>query len=307
MLVCLGVLSLAVMLGLAGCKRRNEVLKLQKEAHRVRLFEGDPARAEQLYLKVIEMDPTLTHPHIELAELYLDPQSETAGLYSEDKALRHLREAIRLAPKHIAANYLMGVIALRRGDVDSAIEAFGTTRGLFDWHLSLRRPPMWGDVLLYEGLLLLDKGDIDRAVANFEECLSVARGRSCYHVGLLLAAVKRGDAAELDRHAGWVSRSVNLSDRGAYTGLLHLLRGEPQRAIAVFEETIKSLEWYAARMEQSEAKRINLKRQKFYRQLLAWAYWKAGKHEEAHTLYPGNLEGFSPPATEIYTLVLIGF
>lgn len=304
LLAALGIISVAAFIGLAGCKRRSEAFKVYEEGRSARRHEKDLVRAEQLLLKSIDMDPGMTQPQIELAEMYLDLSNEGAEWYSEDKAVNHLKETLRLVPNHVGAHYLMGVVAMRRGDFSLALEEFGAARRSMEGPLDVMRPPMWKEVVCLEGILLLDKGDFSRAEADFEEYRSQGRNQKCYYFGMLLAAAKRGENAELERYASWVSSHGEPRESKAYEGLLHIWRGEPGKAIDIFEKRVEQLEGDIPGIDLFTKKRLYQRRHKLYRQILAWAYWKAGRTEDAHALHPGSLEGLDPSAAEIFTLVL---
>lgn len=291
------VVSLALVIALlAGCKESHEALKLFHEGRTVLRFERDPVRAEALLLKALEVDPTLTHPNITLAELYMSEVGKEAGLYSKEKALRQLREALRKAPDHVGAHFMTGKIALRRGDLDLAEKEFATTRNLLDWPFSLADTRAWRELQLYEGFVLLDRGDFQGAKAKFELFNSNNRRWLNYlsHVGLMLAAAGRGDASELGKLKKKLKHLRKPTDPLALQGIVSIWEGKPAMGAEALKRRLDEMDKEAHGGEGSPAYEKFVRQRNLYRRVLAWAYRRAERPEEARSVLAGPGEDSAP-------------
>ncbi|MDA2932648.1 tetratricopeptide repeat protein, partial [Nitrospinae bacterium AH-259-F20] len=158
--VCLWAFVLIAALLLVGCDdSRVEAHRLYEKGYRNSHFQKkDPVRAEPLFLKALEIDPTLTQAHVELAEVY-----RVMGLL--EKREHQLREVLRKAPDHVEAHYQLGVIAYEGGDFDLALREFETTHRLLKWPFGWEPGRNWYNLFIYQGFLLSQRGDVHLAEA----------------------------------------------------------------------------------------------------------------------------------------------
>ncbi|MDA2916307.1 tetratricopeptide repeat protein, partial [Nitrospinae bacterium AH_259_B05_G02_I21] len=194
-LVCLGAFVLTAAFVLIGCEGREEAYKLYQEGHRFLYVQDDRDRAIHFFLKALESDPTLSQAHMGLANAYW-----RKGLLEKRK--HHLREAIRVAPNHIEAHYQLGVIAYKDGAFDLALREFETTHRLlkvpFGWEPGKRSYKLF----MYEGFLLLGRGDVLRAEAILGQAQALRP--TDYHrtlAGLYRAQGKYAEAKPLYKRA----------------------------------------------------------------------------------------------------------
>ncbi|MDA2915393.1 tetratricopeptide repeat protein [Nitrospinae bacterium AH_259_B05_G02_I21] len=257
---------------LVGCSRREEAHRLYEEGYRISHFQKNPVRAEPLFLKALEIDPTLTQAHVGLAEVY-----RVMGLL--EKREHHFREVLRKAPDHIEAHYQLGTFALERGDYSLALQEFETVHRLLRWPFGLEPGKFWIDMLIYKGFLLLNEGDIRRAEVILKQYLSSDPADHRAYLGLMLIAAKRQDMVEAERLVKEVGRFTNAGDALFYRALLNIWAGRPERAISTLEPALTKAASITDR-NQTEAVSWRLRR------YLAWAYWKAGRTAEAKALTP---------------------
>lgn len=207
--VCLGAFVLIAALLLVGCDdSRGEARKIYEEGRRV-LMHNDMDKAESLFFKALEVDPTSTQAHYELALLYYTKWKAMRGSVSlKNKAVHHIREILRLSPDHISAHYQLGIIAIEGGDFDLALREFETThrlsKGPFGWEPGRSSY----NLFIYEGLLLSQRGDVHRAEAILGR--AQALNPSGYHESL---AVLHRDLALLYRAQGKEDEAEKLLER----------------------------------------------------------------------------------------------
>jgi len=84
---------------------------------RIHERRGETQRAENAYLKALEIEPTMVAPYVALGGLY-------ANSAKYDQALQNIAEALKRRPKDLAAQMLQGVAYERKGDVGNAIKAY---------------------------------------------------------------------------------------------------------------------------------------------------------------------------------------
>ncbi|MCB7128087.1 MAG: hypothetical protein J3T61_00925 [Candidatus Brocadiales bacterium] len=294
-------LALVAALLLVGCdgREREEAFKLYGEGRRTLYSYEDTARAESFFLKALEIDPALIQAHDELAYIYMHDTLflKSNKIFSESRAIHHLRESIRLAPNHIYAHYRLGLITFKKGDFFPALQEFKTThrllRGPFGWEPCKE----WISLLLYEGFLMLMHGDVPGAEKNFRRSRSLSPTDFRTSLGLVLVASARGDAAAAERHAREANRlGIPLRDMKeplAFKALLHVWMDRPEQAIATLKGAIANLglERGTERYQQ-------------YQKYLAWAFLKAGRAADAQALAPGRrAEELKPSPAEILTMM----
>ncbi len=188
----------------------TESLLRLAELHALRGVAGDIAEAKRLYLRVLGRDPTHRDALMGLGELLLEQrQYEAAG--------DRIKRAVRLEPDDPRGHFLAGRRFLAIGRFDEASVALRRTVQLDNsfprGHLMLARlahrlddavgvrrhcraemmrRPECVDTLRELGGLLLDVGDVDRAVACFKRLVAVAPADSAAWQNLGVAECWRG-------------------------------------------------------------------------------------------------------------------
>lgn len=260
--VCLGAFVLIAALLLVGCDdSRGEAHRIYEEGRRVLVMHSDVDKAESLFLKALEVDPTSTQAHYELALLYYGIyhgayygdyygrwKSVIGNLSLKNKAVHHIREIFRLSPDHIFAHYQLGIIAIEGGDLDLALREFETThrlsKGPFGWEPDRSSYQLF----IYKGFLLSQRGDVHRAEAILGR--AQALNPSGYHDFLSKLQI---DLASLYEAQGKHDKAVS----------------ELKRALAIWEKTLGPDHPYVANSLNN----------------LAGLYFNQGKYAKAEPLY----------------------
>jgi tetratricopeptide (TPR) repeat protein len=147
------------------------------------------------------VNPKDADAHVQLALIYLQRRQEA-------KALEHLNKAVEIDPNEIDANYELGKIARRKGDLQEAIDRFSVAVEQNDKHslseiwreigatyleadmLSEAREALEKFVerrsvdlegLYYLGKVLKAQGETDKAREIFEQVVESAKTSPEYH------------------------------------------------------------------------------------------------------------------------------
>jgi eukaryotic-like serine/threonine-protein kinase len=177
------------------------------EAHAVeeRLL-GHPDRAQEILTRLVARYPDDVEARIELAEAY----GEQGSL---DRAIASLREAVRQAPHHPRAWYLLGKYSILAGDARHAVDEH-LVRALVVQN-ELRNEQGRADVLNAFGVGYRKLGEMDRAVESYEAAAAIRK--------------RIGD------ERGYATTLRNLAD-------LQMMRGEQTAAQARLEEALAILQ-----------------------------------------------------------------
>jgi len=129
-------------------------------------LKDDPAEAERLFLRAIELEPDYADAHRELGCLLhktgQDPQAEY-----------HLRRAIELVPTDAWAHVYLGNLLWKRSDVNAAVPQFEKAAQVCPEHAF----PLWSLANVYE-----DQGLWEKAASIYEQALKVDPGDSIAHM-----------------------------------------------------------------------------------------------------------------------------
>ena len=167
---------------------------------------GRPDRAQEILSRLLARYPDDVEARIELAEAY----GEQGSL---DRALAVLREAVRLAPHHPRAWYLLGKYSIMAGDPRHAVDEH-LVRALVVQN-ELGSDQGRADVLNAFGVAYRDLGELDRAVENYEKAAALRK-----RIG-----DERGYATTLRNLATiHMMRGENTAAQGQLTAALTLLQ-----------------------------------------------------------------------------------
>ncbi len=147
-----------------------------------------------------------------------------------EDASREFEQAIQIEPTQSRANFMMGLIAFRRGDLDAALNHFGTM------------PPGAGNYAVHRNTALILEllGRYDEALGALDEALVSKPTDPEIHLARAVIHVKRGDvtkaldALRLYRTSGEVKRPNPRYY--AYTVLAAAVSGDLDYAVAVGRE-----------------------------------------------------------------------
>ncbi len=141
-----------------------------RAAYEVRAVEarllGRPDRAQEILSRLLARYPDDVEARIELAEAC----GEQGSL---DRAVAALREAVRLAPHHPRAWYLLGKYSIMAGDARHAVDEH-LVRALVVQN-ELGSDQGRADVLNAFGVAYRNLGELDRAVENYEKAAALRK------------------------------------------------------------------------------------------------------------------------------------
>lgn len=154
-----------------------------------------------------------------------------ARMGREDEAAAHYREALRLRPGYADARTNLGALLARRGEFDEAErlfrEALASAPGSADAHVNLAH-------------VLMRKGMDGEAIAHFRESLRLRPGDADSHLGLGLALSRTSALDEATAHLR-VAVRLRPDDAEARNNLGVLLArgGAAAEAIGQFREAVR--------------------------------------------------------------------
>ena len=154
-------------------ERKAEVIKSEgaylEAAYRYfdafRMVEDTAVRRELVsksiasYQKVLEINPKNLNAKTDLGACYADGTNEPM------KGIMLLREVVAEDPKHEMAQYNLGMLSVKSGQLDKAIERFNTV---------LEINPKRVEVNFYLGQVYLQKGDTAKAIQSYEQFIKTA-------------------------------------------------------------------------------------------------------------------------------------
>lgn len=129
------------------------------------------AKAIASYTKVLDFNPENLNAKTDLGACYADGTSEPM------KGIMMLREVVEKDPNHEMAQYNLGMLSVKSGQLDKAIDRFNKV-------LSIN--PERHEVHYYLGQVLLQKGDTTAAIREYELFIKNAR----YDVSELIKTVE---------------------------------------------------------------------------------------------------------------------
>jgi tetratricopeptide (TPR) repeat protein len=192
----------------------------------VRMRQGQPTAAEDLFRRAIEHGPPLPGPHVNLAILY-----------SDRRAIPELCQALKIAPSNPEAAVLLKTIAersalaaIRDGDKEQAITL------MLDARAALPHDP---EMLYKFGLVAMEAGFFADASKAEEDALSIRPdyADAMYALARALIAGGKGQQGEI-----WMRKYLALrpSDATAQYGLGYVLVAEEKldQARAAFERSL---------------------------------------------------------------------
>lgn len=140
-------------------------------------LKGDYERAAQLYTAEIEKQPEDVSNYLTRAGCYLS-MGQTA------RALADVERVLKLSPNHLLALELRGELHLLDKEYDSAMEKFTQVRSL---------NPNWAVPYFDIGSLLMERGELQPALENFNKAISLQSRIPLFYVVRSLAHFKLGD------------------------------------------------------------------------------------------------------------------
>jgi tetratricopeptide (TPR) repeat protein/DNA-binding winged helix-turn-helix (wHTH) protein/TolB-like protein len=155
----------------------------------VYMKKGDRARAEDAARREMQLEPTALFNSVMLA-LDRGDFNHADELLKRSQKFVYTSRGARTSRRYPA--YFRGVVALRSGRTDEAIESFRAVLGY--------RPPIWA-IDVYEDCLanaLLGLGRYDEAISEYERILRLNPRYPLAHYHLALAYEGKGDTARAD-------------------------------------------------------------------------------------------------------------
>ncbi len=129
---------------------------------------NEPARAEAMFRKALEINPENANAHLNLGYLL--------GVRKKyDEAIFHLKEAIRIEPRSAKARSNLGYVYMWKGDV---YESFGY---FFE---AVQLNPRLAEAHLGMGVLRLQEGEFKQAEMSFRNVIALDKENASAGVGL---------------------------------------------------------------------------------------------------------------------------
>jgi tetratricopeptide (TPR) repeat protein len=147
-------------------------------------------------------------------------------------AIRHLREALQLAPDHYRAHYNLGVALERQGDREAAVRHYRE---------ALRIQPKFVPARYNLGVVLASLGQREAAIEQFEAAIELGPTFVRAHFNLAMARAEQGNREAAIQHF----RRVLEFDPGftptphAPLGMLLFETGQPDEAILHLQAAIR--------------------------------------------------------------------
>ena len=128
-------------------------------------------KAINAYDKVLAINPENLNAKTDLGACYADGTTEPM------KGIMMLREVVTADPNHEMAQYNLGMLSVKSGQLDKAIERFNNV---------LRINPKRAEIYFYLGQVQLQKGDTTQAISAYETFIKNAS----YDAGDVIELVK---------------------------------------------------------------------------------------------------------------------
>jgi type IV pilus assembly protein PilF len=214
-------LVLALLVSVGGCasdtaQRKRDAERTMNEGY-LALSGGNPTLALELLLKAEKQDPENPYIRYNLGMAYLAKDAERQGE-------QEFKEAIRLKPDYSEAYNTLGVIYLRRGQTEPAIQCFEKAL-----HNILYANPAHAHYNL--GRAYLVRKEYDKAREEFERAVNLVPDFAIAYTSLGDVYVELGRNADAKRS---YKRAIEFApnDAEAYLNLGKLLAGTGERADA---------------------------------------------------------------------------
>ncbi len=134
------------------------------------------------YQKVLEKNPNNLNAKTDLGVCYVEGSAEPM------KGIMMLREVIAANPNHEMAQLNLGLLSVKSGQLDKAIERFNKV---------LTINPKRTEVYLYLGQVYLQKGDTAKAIANYTDFTKTSDDyQTVSQVGKVIDELKKGSSVQ---------------------------------------------------------------------------------------------------------------
>jgi tetratricopeptide (TPR) repeat protein len=184
---------------------------------------GKPEDAIIQFKKSIEMYPRLREPHYELG-LILRQQGELNGAASE------FRKSIALVPDDEPSFINLSQVLRQQGKVQEADALMAKFRSLREKIDADERAGTYSE----KGIELSERGDLERAIANFQAAVELQPRHAETHRNLAMALFLKGRLKEAGIEYEETIR-LNPNDPQAHYGLGHVLAEENRAADSIRE------------------------------------------------------------------------
>jgi tetratricopeptide (TPR) repeat protein len=216
----LASLSVALLLVISGCSTvtpKNNVHQLQDSGEKY-LAAGDTAGSLKYLTDAEQKSPNDPVIQYDLALAY-----DKRGL--EDKALAHLKNALKIKPAYPEALNAIGAVYARRGQFQLAQESF--QKVLDDPFYKTPQLAAYNLGSLYE-----KRGDVERALTEYQQAVKFDPhyGAAWFRIGQIFEQLNQGDDA---RHAYGkaVAFSPDLAEAQLRYGILSYQAGDMEAAL----------------------------------------------------------------------------
>jgi tetratricopeptide (TPR) repeat protein len=160
-------------------------LKLDAEA---REMQGKWDEAENDYRKILAENPNYPGIHFLLARIQLSKPNPSPDF--KDVAKRELQQELEIDPNNAGAEYVLGELSRQAGDLDSAIQHFGTATKL---------DATFADAYLGLGTSLMTKKNYAAAIPPLEIAVKLQPQNPAGHYSLATAYARSGRKEDAER------------------------------------------------------------------------------------------------------------
>jgi tetratricopeptide (TPR) repeat protein len=135
-------------------------------------------KAIENYNKVIEINPENLNAKTDLGACYAEGTGEPM------KGIMLLREVVTKNPEHEMAQYNLGMLSVKSGQLDKAIERFNKV---------LEINPKRSEMYFYLGQIYVSKGEPDKAIGYYESFVKTANDpQAAQEVKKIISDLKKG-------------------------------------------------------------------------------------------------------------------
>lgn len=206
-----------------GVQLRSDAYTRQCLAHVLDALDRDEEAAE-LYVSVIEVDPTSVKAHAALANV-------RAQQNRLDEAIEHVQRAVELAPGVIEYRLLEGQLLLQQGELEQAEQVFRAIQETW---------PLRAEGYFGQGLVARARGDWSAAAQQILWATELSPEQVEYRRALCEAYIAMGEGRLAVEQANWYV-ATKPEDPNAHLalGLSWATQGETERALAAYLEALR--------------------------------------------------------------------
>ena len=185
--------------------------------------QGDPTRARDAYVKVLEIEPRSAVAHGYLGQLY-------AEYWWLDEAVDHYQQALKIKPDWTEVHYNLGNVFQKQGNLAAAVGSY---------HQAIALRPNYADAYYNLGVVFDQQNELAAAVESYTKVIAIAPKYVKAYSNLGCTLVKQGKFAEaiaiyqkgIAVKPDWATLHNNLAQV--------LLEKNPEKAVLAYHKAIE--------------------------------------------------------------------